>query len=359
MLTLPDIGWDAGWDDAWAELDEAVSAACEPVRVVGVDRGAVDLLGATGAARATLGGDVLDAMAQDPAAAPCAGDWGALRTWPDGRTTLEAVLPRRTAFRRAVADRASYEQVLAANADDALVVASLAVEPDLSRLERLVALAWDSGAQPVVVLTKADLVTDAALIAEDVAAAAPGVEVLVVSAVSGEGMTDLAARAAHGRTLALLGQSGVGKSTIVNALVGAEVLAVADVGVHGKGRHTTVRRELVPLPGGRAAAGHPRAAQRRARRSSRTASSWRSPTSRSSPRSAGSATARTTASRAVRWPQPWSPVSCRCAGWSRGGTCSARRPGWPAAPTCGCAPSSGAKWTAVYRSLRRDGVVRP
>ena len=227
-----------------------MSAACEPVRVVGVDRGAVDLLGATGAARATLGGDVLDAMAQDPAAAPCAGDWGALRTWPDGRTTLEAVLPRRTAFRRAVADRASYEQVLAANADDALVVASLAVEPDLSRLERLVALAWDSGAQPVVVLTKADLVTDAALIAEDVAAAAPGVEVLVVSAVSGEGMTDLAARAAHGRTLALLGQSGVGKSTIVNALVGAEVLAVADVGVRGKGRHTTVRRELVPLPGG-------------------------------------------------------------------------------------------------------------
>ena len=160
------------------------------------------------------------------------------------------MLPRRTAFRRAVAGRASCEQVLAANADDALVVVSLAVEPDLGRLERLVALAWDSGAQPVVVLTKADLVTDAALIAEDVAAAAPGVEVLVVSAVSGEGMDELAARAAHGRTLALLGQSGVGKSTIVNALVGAEVLAVADVGVHGKGRHTTVRRELVPLPGG-------------------------------------------------------------------------------------------------------------
>jgi ribosome biogenesis GTPase len=96
VLTLPDIGWDAGWDTSWAELDESVSAACIPVRVVGVDRGAVDLLGADGAARATLGGDVLDAMARDPSAAACAGDWGALRVWPDGRTTLEAVLPRRT-----------------------------------------------------------------------------------------------------------------------------------------------------------------------------------------------------------------------------------------------------------------------
>jgi ribosome biogenesis GTPase / thiamine phosphate phosphatase len=250
VLTLPDIGWDAGWDDAWAQLDEGVSAPCEPVRVVGVDRGAVDLLGATGATRATLGGDVLDAMARDPASAPCAGDWGALRCWSDGRTTLEAVLPRRSAFRRAVAGRESYEQVLAANADEALVVVSLAVEPDLRRLERLVALAWDSGAQPVVVLTKADLVTDAGLIAEDASAAAPGVDVLVVSAVSGEGMPGLAARAAGGRTLALLGQSGVGKSTLVNWLAGADVLAVADVGARGKGRHTTTRRELVPLPGG-------------------------------------------------------------------------------------------------------------
>jgi ribosome biogenesis GTPase / thiamine phosphate phosphatase len=250
VLTLPDIGWDAGWDDTWAGIDAAVSAACVPVRVVGVDRGAVDLLGADGAARATLGGDVLDAMARDPSTGPCAGDWAALRHWPDGRTTLEAVLPRRTAFRRAVADRASYEQVLAANADEALVVVSLAIEPDLRRLERLVALAWDSGAQPVVVLTKADLVTDADLIAEDAAGAAPGVDVLVVSAVSGQGMSELAERAHGGRTLALLGQSGVGKSTLVNGLVGAQVLAVAAVGVNGKGRHTTVRRELVPLPGG-------------------------------------------------------------------------------------------------------------
>jgi ribosome biogenesis GTPase / thiamine phosphate phosphatase len=250
VLTLSDLGWDLGWAQEFEAMEGGLAAACEPVRVVGVDRGAVDLLGADGAARATLGGDVLDAMAADPSTAPCAGDWGALRRWPDGRSTLDAVLPRRTAFRRAVAGRESYEQVLAANADEALVVASLAVEPDLRRLERLVALAWDSGAQPVVVLTKADLAPDADLIAEDAAAAAPGVDVLVVSAVSGRGLDDLAGRAAGGRTLALLGQSGVGKSTLVNALVGADVLAVAAVGARGKGRHTTTRRELVPLPRG-------------------------------------------------------------------------------------------------------------
>ncbi len=248
--SMNDLGWDQGWADDYRAALGAHAELCAPVRVVGVDRGAVDLLGENGAARATLGGDVLDAMSREPASAPCAGDWAALRVWPDERSTLEAVLPRRTAFRRATAGRESYEQVLAANADEALVVASLAVEPDLGRVERLVALAWDSGAQPVVVLTKSDLVTDADLIAQDVAGAAPGVDVLVVSAVTGEGMAGLTERAAGGRTLALLGQSGVGKSTLVNALVGAQVLAVAAIGARGKGRHTTVRRELVPLPGG-------------------------------------------------------------------------------------------------------------
>jgi ribosome biogenesis GTPase len=247
-LALAALGWDERWAAAHADL--AIADVSEPVRVVGVDRGAVDVLGAAGQDRAGLGGDVLAAMAHDPSDAPCAGDWGALRIWPDGRRTLDALLARRTAFRRASAGRESYEQVLAANADAALVVVSLAVEPDLGRVERLLALAWDSGATPLVVLTKADLVTDAADVRADVATAAPGVDVVVVSAVTGAGLDLLAARAEGGRTLALLGQSGVGKSTLVNAMVGAHVLAVAPVSGSGKGRHTTVRRELVPLPGG-------------------------------------------------------------------------------------------------------------
>ena len=242
---------ELGWEEAWAAAFSVHAAGGgRPVRVAAVDRGAVDVLGESGAGRATLGGDVLDAMAAHPAQSPCAGDWGVVRSWPDGRVTLDALLRRRTAFSRAVASGQSRIQVLAANADEVLVVVSLEVEPDLGRVERLVTLAWESGAQPVAVLTKSDLVGDAHLVAADVAAAAPGVPVLVVSAVTGEGLPELAARAAGGRTLALLGQSGAGKSTLVNALVGAEVMAVATVGSRGKGRHTTVRRELVPLPGG-------------------------------------------------------------------------------------------------------------
>jgi len=131
-----------------------------------------------------------------------------------------------------------------------LVTVSLAVEPDLGRLERMLTLAWESGAQPVVVLTKSDLVADAEYVAADVAAAAPGAAVLVVSAVTGAGMGALRERAAPGRTLALLGQSGAGKSTLVNALAGADLQRVDEVGARRKGRHTTVRRELVVLPGG-------------------------------------------------------------------------------------------------------------
>jgi ribosome biogenesis GTPase / thiamine phosphate phosphatase len=176
------------------------------------------------------------------------GDWLALYDGADG--TRASVLPRRTSVRRAQSSGRSAEQLLAANVDVVAVVVSLALEPDLGRLERLMTLAWDSGAQPLVVLAKADLANDAELVARDVASAAPGVDVVIVSAVTGEGLEALRARLVPGSTVVLLGQSGVGKSTLVNALAGAERVAVADVGVTGKGRHTTTSRELVPLDGG-------------------------------------------------------------------------------------------------------------
>lgn len=239
-----------GWDDRWAEAASAFPVDLVPARVVAVDRAACDVLAERGVLRVTFGGDLLAEIAEDPVAGPCTGDWALVRHWPDDRETVERLLPRRTAVVRASASRTSYGQVLAANVDVVVVVASLSVEPDLGRIERLLALAWESGAQPAVVLTKADLVTDAADIAADVAGAAPGVPVLVVSAVTGEGMSELADLAGPDRTLALLGQSGVGKSTLVNALLGTDRQAVDDIGEVGKGRHTTVRRELVALPGG-------------------------------------------------------------------------------------------------------------
>jgi ribosome biogenesis GTPase len=219
-------------------------------RVVRVDRGLACVLSETGANRATVGGALLARMAQDPTEGPCTGDWCLLRHWPDQRLTIERVLPRRTAVVRQVAGEQSHGQVLCANADVAAPVVALHPLPVLAKVERLVALAWESGAHPLVVLTKADLVTDADQVAEDVGAVTPGVEVVTVSARTGEGVDALRSRLGGRLTLALLGASGHGKSSLTNALAGTEVLATRPLLEDGRGRHTTVRRELVPLPGG-------------------------------------------------------------------------------------------------------------
>jgi ribosome biogenesis GTPase len=189
-------------------------------------------------------------MAQDPTEGPCTGDWCVVRAWPDHRFTVERLLPRRTAVVRATAGEQSHGQVLCANVDVAAVVVALHPVPVLAKVERLVTLAWESGARPLVVLTKADAVTDADLVAEDVADTTPGVDVVVVSAVTGAGVDALRDRLEGRLTLALLGASGHGKSSLTNALVGAEVLATREIRDDGRGRHTSVRRELVPLPGG-------------------------------------------------------------------------------------------------------------
>ena len=240
-----------GWDDARTTDFLPYAAEHVPARVSRVDRGACDALGADGPLRLTFSGALLSAAASDPVATPCVGDWVAVRSWPDGRVTAEAVLPRRTAFVRAsVTPGVSHGQVLATNVDLAVVVEGLHPEPDLGRIERFLALAWESGATPLVVLTKADLVPDAAQVRDDVALAAPGVEVLVVSAETGEGLDGLLPYVVAGRTLALLGPSGAGKSTLTNALSGATVMATRALRADGKGRHTTVHRELVLLPRG-------------------------------------------------------------------------------------------------------------
>lgn len=247
-LDLRSLGWDDAHAGAFGPYEHDGQV---PARVTRVDRGACDALAADGPLRATFSGALLQAGAADPVASPCVGDWIVLRAWSDARVTAEAVLPRRTAFvRAAVTPGASYGQVLAANVDVAVVTEGLHPEPDLGRIERFLALAWESGATPLVVLTKADLVPDAALVRDDVATAAPGVEVLAVSATTGEGMADLAPYVVAGRTLALLGPSGAGKSTLTNALAGEVVMVTRELRADGKGRHTTVHRELVVLPGG-------------------------------------------------------------------------------------------------------------
>ena len=220
------------------------STDLSPARVTRVDRGWCDVATPDGARRVQIARPVLAAARLDPVSTPCVGDEVVL----DGDLLVE-VLPRRTSFRRlSAAPGASHEQVLAANVDIAVVVEPLTPEPHAGRVERLLALAWESGARPLVVLTKADLVTDADAFVDEVAEWAPGVDVLVVSAATGEGLDRLRTYAAAGTTLVLLGPSGAGKSSLVAAMGGDAV--VGETREDGKGRHTTVARELVELSSG-------------------------------------------------------------------------------------------------------------
>jgi ribosome biogenesis GTPase len=173
-----------------------------------------------------------------------------LRTPEGDRGTIHAVLPRRTSLSRKQALNEALAQTLAANVDTAFLLSGLDDDFSLRRLERYLTTAWESGAQPVVVLTKTDLrsdVPDAVLAVEDVAV---GVAVHPVSNVTGEGLEALTQYLGVGRTTVLLGSSGVGKSTLLNRLAGTELMRTAALAADGTGRHTTTHRELVPLPDG-------------------------------------------------------------------------------------------------------------
>nr|WP_245954375.1 ribosome small subunit-dependent GTPase A [Paenibacillus flagellatus] len=185
---------------------------------------------------------------------PAVGDWVVIRyREADNRAVIHGILPRTSKFSRKVAGNVTDEQIVAANVDTVFLVNALNLDFNIRRLERYLILAWESGANPVVLLTKADLCEEAER-REKVAeaeAAAMGVPVHVVSAAEGEGLAELAPYFGQGRTVALLGSSGVGKSTLVNALYGDAIMAVSGIREgDDKGRHTTTHRELVRLPGG-------------------------------------------------------------------------------------------------------------
>lgn len=240
MTALSDLGWDSGRDTEFAPFSET----CVPGRVARPDKGSYLLLTESGPLRAEVSGALRHA-APDPTALPTVGDWVAVR---DG--LIDAVLPRRTAFVRHGSANAAVGQVLASNVDVVFVVVALSGPPNLRRLERFLALAWESGAQPVVLLTKSDLCGDLSDVVASVVAAAPGAPVHAVSSLTGDGVDDLRAYLTPGATVVLLGASGVGKSTLANRLLGVTYLATTAIRDDGKGRHTTTHRELIPLPGG-------------------------------------------------------------------------------------------------------------
>lgn len=236
-----------GWDDVWeAEFGPYAVQGLVPGRVVRVDRNMCDVFTAAGIVRA----DTALVMPSDPMRIVCTGDWAAVDPEGSDPRMVRTLLPRRTQFVRSTSSKRSEGQVLATNLDHVVICVSLAGELDLGRLERFLSLAWESGAQPLVVLTKADLVPDTTYLLADAEAAAPGVRVVVVSAATGEGL-DVLTAVLGGGSAVLLGQSGAGKSTLTNALLGSEVQEVrATRDADGKGRHTTTTRDLLPMPGG-------------------------------------------------------------------------------------------------------------
>lgn len=221
-------------------------------RVVRVDRGLPLVTSDSATERAEPSTHLVKSFSSAESRA-VVGDWVALGR-PEGHEMpiIEAILPRKSAFSRKSPGEETDEQVVIANVDVVLVVQSLSGGGvNLNRLERELVMAWESGARPVVVLTKADLTPDYEQQASAAEEVAFGVDVIVESAITGVGIEDVRAHVPVGATAAILGASGVGKSTLINRLVGNDVLATAEVrSADDKGRHTTVAREIVPIPGG-------------------------------------------------------------------------------------------------------------
>jgi ribosome biogenesis GTPase len=238
-----------GWDEEWsAAFDEVRTEGLRPGRVAAQHRGAYDVVTEGGEVRARIAPRLRRTSAVTEL--PVVGDWVGL----DRYEVIQAVLPRRTAFvRRAAGDasaRTAREQVVAANVDVVLVAAALGQELDALLLERYVTLALQSGAQPVILLMKSDLEADPESAAAELEGIGGAIPIHFVSSRTGVGVDRIRGLLGPGVTGALLGSSGVGKSTLVNRIAGDELLATGDVRPDGSGRHTTTRRQLVVLPGG-------------------------------------------------------------------------------------------------------------
>jgi ribosome biogenesis GTPase len=236
---LTDLGWDSDLAESFAPH---LGASRFPGRVSRADRSLCTVLTPL---------PIRASTARQPVTT---GDWVVVG---DGQTPQDplqvvAILPRRSTFRRGRSGAETSDQVVAANVDVVFLVTALDREVNQRAIERYLAMGWDSGAVPVLVLTKADCLSETQLAAavKQVNKVAPGVDVRSVSSSSGVGVEDLAAKWFRpGRTIGLVGASGAGKSTLLNRLAGTDVMETGEVRSDGKGRHTTTHREMVVLPG--------------------------------------------------------------------------------------------------------------
>ena len=247
-MTLVELGWSDRFASAYALVaDEDL----RPGRV-GIEFNQIFRVFVEGGELDAVTAGRLKHRARNRAELPAVGDWVAVRQRSDEeRAVIVSVLPRRSAFTRRGAGNVTGEQVVAANVDVAFVVMGLDADFNVRRLERYLLMARESGASPVVLLTKPDLCADVAGAVRDVAAIAGELPVHVLQPKLGEGIEEVRAHLAAGLTAALLGSSGVGKSTIINRLAGSDLQRTREVRLSdSRGRHTTTHRELVVLPDG-------------------------------------------------------------------------------------------------------------
>lgn len=246
MHTLEDLGWGPHFESQISGRDPD---GLHPARVAEELKGAYRIYVDGRLLPAVLPGKMMyGAAGRDDL--PATGDWVLARPLPgEDRAVVVELLERRTKLSRKEAGERTGEQLLAANVDVVFLVASLNRELNLRRIERYLTAIWESGARPVIALNKADLAEEAAILLSEVEAIAPGVPVHVTSAATGEGVEALAGHIGPGLTAVFVGSSGVGKSSLINCLIGSEAQVVAEIREDGKGRHTTTSRQMLVLPG--------------------------------------------------------------------------------------------------------------
>ncbi len=247
MFRLEELGWHDFFASQVTQYDQD---GMVPARIAEENHEIYRVFSEQGEARAELAGK-LRHEAGSRADLPGVGDWVLVREHTAGqRTVIHRVLPRRTKFSRKTAGKKTEEQIVAANVDTILLVTSLQQEFNLRRIERYLSLAWESGARPVVIVNKCDLCEESTVQGTKSEVAGLGVRVVATSAVTGEGVSQLR-EMIRSDTAALIGSSGVGKSSLINAILGEEKQHTNEVrSSDGKGRHTTTTRQMILVPGG-------------------------------------------------------------------------------------------------------------
>jgi ribosome biogenesis GTPase len=243
LTSLADLGFDTFYSN---HFDRFQRPGLVPARIAADGRGVYQLIGCTAQLGEPSGRMRFELAGTDR---PVVGDWVAVTDSGD-RAVIHHLLPRKTVMTRRAADSEG-SQIIAANVDLFCIVTSANRDLNVRRIERYLTAVWDSGANPLVVLNKVDLVDDVEPLMDELASVALVVPVVKVSALTGSGLEDIRAHLGQGSTVAFIGSSGVGKSSLVNRLLGNETQIVSTIREDDqRGRHTTTRRELIPLPGG-------------------------------------------------------------------------------------------------------------